>query len=195
MKNLFYSILMLVSATSLAQKSISLQLTGIKPEIEKQMIAGDMIPSGFGYNNIMLRLKNSDQKGWTLNSGKIYNPVYDKATNHWTMKVDFTIKESKYYSLDKPFYVLITIQTVYGNSIWTDFTCAPDAMPKTVQLDHYNAVEGEAKKPAVKSLNLRGNDIPTALAAKFKGGEKLNPKGNNLIIRIRYQDSKQWIID
>ncbi len=186
---------MLVTSSSFGQKTITLQLTGIKPEIEKQMIAGDIIPSGFGYNNIMLRLKNTDQKGWTLNSGKIYNPVYDKQTNHYTMKVDFKISESKYYSLDKPFKIVINILTVYGNSIWTEFTCAADAVPKTVELDHYNGEEGDTKKAAVKSLRLMGKDVPPVLLSKLQPGEKITPKGNNLILRIRYQDSKQWMVD
>ena len=195
MKNLFFGLAMLVTSSSFGQKAITLQLTGIKPEIEKQMIAGDIIPTGFGYNNIMLRLKNTDQKNWTFNIGKIYNPVYNKQTNHYTMMVDFKISESKYYSLDKPFKIVITITTVYGNSIWTEFTCAANAVPKTVELDHYNEVEGDTKKAAVKSLKLMGKDIPPALLSKLQAGEKITPKGNNLIVRIRYQDSKQWIVD
>jgi hypothetical protein len=195
MKHLFPLLALFLSATIFGQKTVTLTLSGIKPEIEKQMIAGDIIPSGFGYNNIMLRLKNTDQKNWTFNVGKIYNPVYDPQTKHYTMNVSIKISESKYYSLDKPFKFIITIQTVYANSIWTEFTCAPDAVPKTVELDHYNAVEGDTKKAAVKSLALRGNDVPPALLSKLQSGEKITTKGNNLIVRIRYQDSKQWIID
>ncbi len=195
MKHLFSLLALLLSITIFGQKTITFTLTGIKPETEKQMIAGDIIPSGFGYNNIMLRLKNTDQKNWTFNVGKIYNPVYDPQTKHYTMNVNFKISESKYYSLDKPFKLIITIQTVYANSIWTEFTCAADAMPKTVELDHYNEVEGDTKKAAVKSLRLMGKDVPPALLSKLQPGEKITPKGNNLLVRIRYQDSKQWIVD
>jgi hypothetical protein len=57
---LFLASVIFMSNHALAQEEyIELHLTGILPEIEKRLLPGDRIKSGFGYNNITLRLRNT----------------------------------------------------------------------------------------------------------------------------------------
>ena len=154
-------------------KYIELHLTGILPEIEKKLLDGDVIKSGIGYNNITLRLRNTNQKNWTLSSGNIYAVQFDSVSKHYKFDLKINIsKESKWYTLDKPVIICVLAHTTFDNYIWTEITRSAENLTEPIVLNQYSGSEGNSKAP----LKGAGTPkvIPAAIAKAPPAEDKIN---------------------
>jgi hypothetical protein len=162
------------SLTCFAQgKYIELHLTGILPEIEKKLLPGDVIKSGTGYNNITLRLRNTNQKNWTLSSGNIYAVQFDSVSKHYKLDLKINIsKESKWYTLDEPVIICVLAHTAFDNYIWTEITRSADKLTEPIVLDQYSGTEGNSKAPLKGAGTLKVT--PAAIVKAPPAEEKTN---------------------
>lgn len=172
-KSLFLFFLLLI-VTGNAQEYIKVKLTGIDPKIEQQILPNDYIPSGFGLNNITLRVKNEGRSSWAGSSSTIYKVKYDPATKHYDMGegLFFTLKStSKHYSLDKPLVIRINATTAFGNHLWTEVKRTKENLDDPLILDHYTLLEGKPGSKPYYYLTLRGKKFLPYFSDTFLAGD------------------------
>jgi hypothetical protein len=191
MKTLFLAFLLFCNHSLFSQGAIKISVTGIDPNVEQKLLDNDVIPEAFGLNNITLRLRNADQKNWTLSSSNIYKVIYDPSTRHYTMNINWDVKPSQWYSLTKPVVIRIVAYTKFYNAIWTEVTRSPQELTQPIVLNQYTASE-ESNSPAVKGFLVTGKDFPPHITTKFLPGDAVLEKSNNVLIRIKNQGETQW---
>ena len=137
-----------------AKREATLNIIGIKPEIEQQQLEGDLIAERKrGYNNISIRMKNKGDKFWRLSSHAIYKVEWDPETRHYTMDIKRVVRENEWMSFSKPLVVRVLAHTVNKNVFWTEMIRTADQLGDPIILDRYNMGEGkgETKPPMTKA--------------------------------------------
>ncbi len=186
--------LFLFNSNIIAQGEIKVQLSGIAPEIEQEILPNDYIPSGFGLNNITLRLKNEGQRYWTASSSAIYKVKYNPATKHYDMGegVYFTLKsDSEHYSLDKPMIIRINATTAFGNSIWTEVKRTRADLNHPLVLDQYDLIEGKQGTKPAYFFQARAKKFTPELTKTFLQGD-VPMDGQPLTIKIKNSSSERY---
>jgi hypothetical protein len=151
-----------------------LTLGGITPAAEQAAAPGEIIPSGFGKNNISINYRNASHRAWTSYRGVIYTTQFDPATKHYTGFEDLDIGLYSAKNKDKvrqqrkrrvvflgkgitfaePLRIRISARTSLGNYFWTEFTAPVErtsdggfAIPGVHYLDHFSSSPGKDTPP------------------------------------------------
>ncbi|MEP4947867.1 MAG: hypothetical protein ABJU26_10015, partial [Flavobacteriaceae bacterium] len=178
---------LLIGALGNAQEEIQVKLTGIAPETEQQILPYDYIPSGFGLNNITLRIKNEGTNPWGGSSSAIYKVKYDPKTKHYDMGdgIFFTVKStSRNYSLDKPLVIRVNATTAFGNHIWTEVKRSRENIHEPLILDQYTLLEGKPGTKPFYYLTLTGKKFLPYFSGTFLEGD-LPIKENGLNVKLK----------
>jgi hypothetical protein len=147
----FYTIvlLLLLSNLTIAQNKVQLNITGIAPSTEKKMLpSGDMISywtgdKGEGYQNMRVQVKgaNGMDKFFT-----VLDAAPDK-DGHYTINHQVEITDGPKFSLDEELELLVFVETIFGNVIWTKVTRNKTNFSDPIILDHYTAQQGRTTPP------------------------------------------------
>ena len=158
----------IISLASLAQKSAEVNITGIDSKIERNILPGDVISywtgdDGTPYQNIRVRVTTED-------GNEVFHTALDATPDdngHYTINHKVLITESSRIKLEGELELLIYVETIFGNYIWTEINRNMSNISEPIVLDKYSKQQGRST-PAQKAIKLEYYFIAEDKALKEK---------------------------
>ncbi len=139
MKKLIGLVICLVSINSLfAQDAVDLNIVGFTPEVEGSILPGDRVfyslfENGESSRNVIVKLMAPSGTKRYFGSADIAKD----ANGHYDFDVKVSIKETSKVKFEGDIVLLISMPTIFGNSVWTKITRTRETLTDPITLDQY----------------------------------------------------------
>ena len=182
-----------------AQVTANLSISGIKSEIEKQMLPEDMV-SFFGQHGNFMH-KNVKVELMTPKGKKLFFGSYDvkpDANGHYTFDGTIEVKEGYKVDLSGEIELLVWVETICGNVVWTRVQRTLTTLSDPIELDHYNERQG-TMKPTHQKMRIQFSaksyeeDMKEKLAANNDNIE--NRDNEDFHLMLKNVGDTEWKVD
>lgn len=134
-----------------AQITLDVNVTGIDPQTEKNILPGDMISywqaaNGDGHQNFRVRVSGENGKDVLHTS---LNAKPDE-NGHYTFNHKVSVTEGQKFSFEEELKLLIYCETIFGNVLWTEVTRNKANFSDPIILDRYTWRQGKNNSPISK---------------------------------------------
>ncbi len=202
MKKTITSLLLFIAGyASFGQIKAELKIEGISPEIEANLLQGDML-SYFGdiafHNNLIVEVYNDRQR-------KVFGQSIEiprDESGHHQLSTSISIIESDWISLQGEFELYVYTNTILGNRIWTKTKRTLENASDPIILDHYNAGESEIAQPkSILPINISNQlgsskaDKEIKLLLSENGDNRTNLSKKDYRFMLKNEGQDNWVID
>lgn len=194
------TLLALVLCLTLAftQEKVDLIIAGITPDIEKSLLPGDQI-SYFEFDNGSAGKNLKVVVETELGKKNFFGIVNVKPVNgHYDFKQAVSIKESSRVSFEGDIELLVSMPTIYGNSIWTKVTRNKSNLTDPIILDQYTEKPGrdyEARNRFELNFTCIAYDNEFKKSVKDKGDGWSKRKKEHFKFMLKNKGDAEWKID
>ena len=199
MKYLF-SLLLLCAVTIVHAQSI-INIAGINPEIEAKLLEGD-VPSYFeksgSLKHLNIKVKANNVMDSRNSSYFASYPILKGADGHYAVNAQVEAKTTSRVDLTKDIELIVSIQTIYGNSIWTKVTRTPETISDPIVLDQYTAKAGFQYDPEANlkvSFSGRPLDVEYRKKIEENGDSYKKRTKDHFHFQLKNVGDTKWKID
>ncbi|MCH2223469.1 MAG: hypothetical protein MK066_01775 [Crocinitomicaceae bacterium] len=204
MKQLITTAVILLFGSAFSQTTAELNIDGISSQLISKILPGDLISYYGNYGtNGMFQHKNLKAK---------LNNVDDYRTSTFSKSVDLKVDENGQYDLheiltveggsrldlSKDVEIIVYIETIYGNRIWSKVTRDSSTITDPIILDQYTAKEGK-DYPAEKELIVEFSAKPVNQTLRDgiidNGDDYKKRKREDFHFMLKNKGDQNWKID
>lgn len=185
---------------SFSQTSMDVNVTGISDAVVKKMLPGDQInywevESGDGHQNIRVRVSGENGKDQFFSS----LDAAPDANGNYSFKHTIPVTDGEKFSFDEAeLELLVYVETIFGNVIWTKVTRNKSNISDPIVLDKYTFKQAKTTPPMrrlVINFYYRGNNNGVEEKAKAEGDSFDQRKISDFRFRLKNVGDEDWKID
>lgn len=181
-----------------AQTSKDITIAGFTPEVEQMLIKGDMV-SYFVLKNSAS--KNANVQITSTKGNRKFFGSFDikpDENGHYSFEEQITLKEGPSVTFEGELELLVWIETIFGNEIWTVVKRTKETLSDPIILDHYTSQQGSmehAKNQFEFNFDCIGYNDELKAKVKANGDSWTGRKIRDFHFLVKNKGDENWKIN